>query len=367
MSSYFLILLDTLIGFFLVPIGLAVHFSLRFFLSYFKINPRKVLIIKLLGAGNFLAMNSPIKNYSADIVTVKSNVNSLEYFNIGSRLYIIDDRNFLFLVLSSVKILFVLLFKNYKHVINLEMESRFAKFVALIVSAERVSGLSSHNKSYLDKIIYDQYLVSPLLASREEIIEQLVEFRPKQNFYLNSLLQTNKVRLLKEMKRLNHIGHVSIFPSCSSTDKHRRLKFDDWKEVILRLLDNKKISNISIIFPSIRDEQFLLFRQFLAAHHNSKINLNVTNFNEFAHIIEQSDLVVSVDSQALHIAQLYKKKTVAFYGPTSPFGVNLENNTYPITNSLVCSPCTHKYLKLPCAGKAPCLNFKHSDFSIFNA
>lgn len=366
MSSNILIILDTFFGFFLLPIGIAFKFFIRFVRAFFNLNTKKILVIKLLGAGNFLAMQSSIKNYSADIVTVRSNIKSLKHFNIGNHLYVIDDRNLFLLVFSSLKILFLLFFKSYDQVINLEIESRFAKFIALIVPSNRICGLTSHNKSYLDQIIYDQYLVSPLLLSREEIIGQLVKFNPKKNIHIESLLDSNRIEFFKKIKKINFIRFVSIFPSCSSTDEYRRLEFDDWKRVILKLVHNKKIGNISIVFQNNKDLQFNLFHNFLNELGNKKLKIKLTKFYEFASVVKRSDLVVTVDSQALHVAQLYKKRVIAFYGPTSPFGVNLAKNTYPISNSLFCSPCTHKYTRLPCSGKKPCLNFKESDFDIFN-
>ena len=97
-----------------------------------------------------------------------------------------------------------------------------------------------------------------------------------------------------------------------------------------------------------------------------KLHLKITNFKDFVYWVKKSDLILSVDSQALHIAQLYKKKSVVFYGPTSPFGINLEETTYPVSLSLSCSPCTHKYLKLPCNNSAPCMNINKKDLDILN-
>ena len=102
------------------------------------------------------------------------------------------------------------------------------------------------------------------------------------------------------------------------------------------------------------------------SNQKNKLNLKITNFNDFVSWVKKSDLILSVDSQALHIAQLYKKESIVFYGPTSPFGINLEDTTYPVSLSLSCSPCTHKYLKLPCGNSAPCMNFKKKYLDIFN-
>ena len=108
------------------------------------------------------------------------------------------------------------------------------------------------------------------------------------------------------------------------------------------------------------------FKIFLIRNKSKKLNLRVTNFKDFVGWVKRSDLILSVDSQALHIAQLHKKKSIVFYGPTSPFGINLEETTYPICLTLSCSPCTHKYLKLPCGNSAPCMDFNQKHLEILN-
>ncbi len=92
------------------------------------------------------------------------------------------------------------------------------------------------------------------------------------------------------------------------------------------------------------------------------LEAKITGNSTYVEEIRRSDLLITIDSQALHIAQKYMKKTIAIYGPTSPYGVSLSETTYPISKSLVCSPCTHKYLKVPCNGKAFCMKFSEEEW-----
>jgi ADP-heptose:LPS heptosyltransferase len=245
------------------------------------------------------------------------------------------------------------------------MESKFAMFLTLITPAKILSGISSQNKSFFDSLVYDKYIVSPYLINRTEITSQLIKFMPIKNKFIDTLISKHQLDFRKKYFPFKAYANLAIFPSCSSTDSLRRLSNNHWRTLLEILLGNKNIKNISIVFSSINDVQYKYFYNFLLKTNSKKINLKITNFSNFAQTIKKSDLIISVDSQALHIAQLYRKKTIVFYGPTSPFGVNLEKTTFPISNSLICSPCTHKYLKLPCGNKAPCLRLKYEDFEIF--
>jgi ADP-heptose:LPS heptosyltransferase len=366
MSNQFLVIVDSFFGILILPIGLLFKFlskSLRIFRSN---NSERVLVIKLLGAGNYLAMESFYNSKNVDIVTVRSNVQTVKKFNVGSRIYVINDQIFIYLILTSIKVFFQLLFNEYSQVINLELESKFAKFLSLIVPANILSGISSHNKSFLDSIIYDKYLVTPMFANRDEIINQLIAFSPKKNTYLDLLIKYQQNNFKRKFLPLESINNVAVFPSCSSTDNLRRLNMSDWLIVLKKLSNNNKINKITLIFPNKSDIQFLAFEELTKQFDLKKISLKITNFEEFVDEVKGCSLIVSVDSQAIHIGQFYKKRAIVIYGPTSPFGINLSDTTYPITRSLVCSPCTHKYIKLPCAGKAPCMNFTDNDFSIFD-
>jgi ADP-heptose:LPS heptosyltransferase len=366
MTNQFLVLIDNFVGIFLLPVGLLIKFlskSLRFFYSN---KSKKFLVIKLLGAGNFLSMQAFYNSTNVDIVTVKSNVLTIKKFNIGSKIYVINDKNLILLVFTSIKVFFQLSCNKYNQVINLELESKFAKFLSLIVPSNILSGISSHNKSFLDPIVYDRYLVSPILLNRNDIISQLISFKPKTNIYFNLLIKEHQNNFKRNFFPFKSIDHVTVFPTCSSTDNLRRVDLSNWLLILKKLSNNKKISKITLIFQNKKDIQFAAFEKLIGQIDSGKICLKITDFKEFVDAVRLSDLIVSVDSQAIHVAQFYKKRAIVIYGPTSPFGIDLHDTSYPITQSLSCSPCTHKYNKLPCENKAPCMNFTAKEFDIFD-
>ena len=198
MNNNILILFDTFVGVILIPIGLFINALNKYILHFVRPKPRGRLLIKLLGAGNYLPLKSKLSAEPFDILTVRSNLKTLEYFGIGNRIYLINDKNILLLFISAFSIFFKLILQNYEQVINLEMESKFAKFLSLISPTKGLSGISSHNKSYLDCYIYDSYLVSPLLMGRGEIVSQLVRFKPETNNYLLALVRSHQEKFKKK-------------------------------------------------------------------------------------------------------------------------------------------------------------------------
>ena len=361
MKNNQLVLLDMVIGFVLLPLCILIR-SFRKLLN--KIIPKKyegVLIIKFLGAGNFLAIKNEINGKNVDVVTAKSNQLVLENFDIGKKAYIIDDRNFFKLILTASACCFKLFFKNYHQVINLEAESKFAKFLTAMTSAEILSGVTNVHKSYIDYWLYDRYLVNPLILNKSSLISQLEHFHPTKNPYIESAIfkhcqQFDKKILLKNVKT------VTISPTCSNTDQLRRLSDEGWAKVLGILSKTPGIEKVTAVFPSANDPQYQCFNKMQLNY--AFLDLKVTSYQEYIGYIDDADLLLTVDSQALHLRQQFKKAAIAIYGPTSPFGVNLTITTYPVTQSLVCSPCTHKYLRLPCGNQSPCMNFDSKCFDI---
>lgn len=80
-------ILDLIIGFFLLPLCLIIRGLRRILSKIFKANYRGILIIKFLGAGNFIAIQDTLLNKDVDILSAKSNANAIAKFNIGNRVF----------------------------------------------------------------------------------------------------------------------------------------------------------------------------------------------------------------------------------------------------------------------------------------
>lgn len=363
MSSNILIFIDLLASLLTYPLALIFRIRTRIF-NYFRIktNSNKILIIKFLGAGNFISLSNVIKTSEFHIISIKQNKSSLQKFIPNAKLILLDETNIKNLFFTSSLIILKLLFSSYKIVINIEAESSFAKFLASIPFSNSVSGLSNKYKSTWDYLFYDTYLVSPSNLNKDRILKILLGEDKSQVNKLNKLTIDSFNNLNLEHKLVIKKNNLIISPACSSTDRNRRLSIKIWGYILNNYAPHFKA--VTINFPSKQDSQYIDFLCLLKLLNFNNVNLYVETFSEFTERIQNCDLLITIDSQALHIAQKFNKPTICFYGPTSPHGVKLLPSTIAISKELECSPCTHKYFKLPCKNSIDCMKFNKKEIGI---
>lgn len=347
-----LILVDAISSFVFKALSLFINKFLGCFRPR-NFDSKKVLIVKFLGAGNFVSITNRFDSENLIFVTVKSNILSLNYFFPGVKIIIINDDGLVGMALSIFKIMPELFSLKVDLVINLEAESSFAKFITSLPWANVYAGLSNKNKSIYDYLFYDRYLVSPVAMSRERIISFFRNSDATINDIVSADYFVHNSTLLNKYGYINVIKTVLVSPTCSLTDSNRRLTTDLWFSIIDYLLTRNL--SVRIAFPNVKDPQYLEFKVKYAE--SECVELCITNYEKFVYNIKHSDLLFTVDSQALHIAQSFSKYVMCFYGPTSPYGVALSEKTWIFSKAIECSPCTHKYLNIPCQGRVSCMNF----------
>lgn len=356
MNSKFLIFVDAALS--VVVMLMAVVFRLRTkLLNLFQIKARskRVLVIKFLGAGNFIAMADALKFEGCTIVSVVGNQSALSEFVPAAELILINEKSIGKLLLTVVTTFMKLFVNSYAKVINLEAESSFAKLIAAVPYTNESAGLSNKYKSLSDWFFYDYHLVSPSNLNRDRILKILLRTERPQVNQVNALM----LKALNESGAKN--GPISrkdmafVSPTCSLTDGNRRLSIETWGIVISQL--SAAFRSVVIAFPSTQDAQYEEFQALLAQQAHRHVTAVVESYQAFAARIQSCDLLVTIDSQALHIGQQWGKRIVCFYGPTSPHGVKLGELTYAVSKELECSPCTHKYFAEPCRGSVDCMKF----------
>ncbi len=111
MNNNTLVIIDKFFGYFLYPI-LLIFYPFIIVKNKFTSKNRKILIIKFLGSGNFVSISNLI-NENCDLITVKSNINAINYFANYNQIYLIDDKS-IFSIFSSLSTIFLnLFFKKY--------------------------------------------------------------------------------------------------------------------------------------------------------------------------------------------------------------------------------------------------------------
>jgi ADP-heptose:LPS heptosyltransferase len=337
MKSNNLILIDKFFGIVFQPVII-----LNCFIGYFfKKEPKvikKVLIIKFLGAGNIIALENFYKNFDITYLTSDKNKSVISILNKKNVIIYTNYKIFS----STFKLIYFCFFYRFDCVINLESESHFAYFLTSIARSRFKTGITNKHKSYRDNLLYSKHIVKSQDAQYNQIIDY---------FLLNKYeggKQENNINLHKLLKIQNKIIH--IFPTCSDVDINRRLPIHQWDKIMLSLYKN----NIVEIIVQDNDYQYNSFKK-LAKKYN--IEIKNTNYNDFWGLIKKSEVIVTVDSQALHISQYFNKLVFCFFGPTNETNIWCNKKTIPIKNNYFCSPCTHKYFVAPCKNKQPCMNF----------
>ncbi len=364
MNTNLLIFFDIIISIF-VSIFIVIFRIRSRIVNLFRKNRKSgnILIVKFLGAGNFISISNKIRTSKFHIVSVKGNSDSLNTFLPKSKLVLLDETNIINLFLSTSFVFLKLFFSSYYKVINLEAESSFAKFIASVPLSHEVTGISNKYKSIWDYIFYDFHLVSPNNLHKDQLVEILLKGqinRPGIN-KINKLVSDtlNKINIKHQL--INKKKFLVVSPSCSSTDKNRRLSIKLWGNLLKKFASS--FERVTINFSSKQDIQYNDFANLLKKMNVSNVTLVIEPFNMFINRIKYCDLLITIDSQALHIGQKFNRPTICFYGPTSPYGVKLTSSTLVITKDLECSPCTHKYFQLPCKNSIDCMKFKTKELN----
>jgi len=359
-KSQKLFLLDITVGIFLLPIaaliGIFKKLSQKIYATK-KINDQKI-IIKFLGAGNFLALKDTLETNYLFLTTQGNSKALLESFPNNKQL-LINDRNIITLIISSIKIIIGLVFNYHYQIINLESESNFAKFISAISNTKLTSGITNKNKSVIDYLIYTNYFVNTDSVSKPQLLNELILFSENINFVNLAALKKHQQEFQKK-KSLNKLEKIIIAPSCSDTDFNRRLDYKEWAEIIKECRSNKNIKEVIVLFSSKNDPQYSSFKKM----EDELVCIKTPSYEEFLELIKKTDLLITIDSQALHVGQMNNINTVCFYGPTNPFSINIKETTYPISKSNLCSPCTHKYIKLPCGNNSFCNKNLAKEFNL---
>ena len=334
-----------------------------FFIFFFKkISNRnfisdKILVIKLIGAGNFFAIDDVLPKKKVKIITTFSNIGALNKLGIKpDNIYIIRTNNIYNLLKSSLLLIAKLFRENFEIVINLETHSNFAKLLSVIPNSKKICGLTNMAMDKLSPKIYDLFLFdSQNLNGLKDTLNLFVNgFKETQSKKMNIFIKHQQFISKKFFNKIQ-LNKVLFAPSCSDLDISRRVDINFWLQC------SKLFKKVSIVLPE-NDPEFNIFSKYFK--NSSNVNVIATSYHEFIKFIKNSDLIITVDSQALHIAQKFKKKTIAFFSSTDPTSINIYKKTFPITKSLICSPCVHQYISKPCGNKNYCNKFNKHHYNL---
>lgn len=363
MKNNTLVLIDWTAGLIISPLIILVKAVKKVASKFYRPQRNGRLLIKFLGAGNYVAMSEVIDD-NTTLVSAASNRAAIERFLNPKAVFYIDDSGFLSLVKTALGAIFCVCKGSFHEVINLETESKFAKLLTALARADRTMGITNVHKSYLDFIIYDRCIVNPVMMSKDLAIELLTDFRLIQNPHAMASIKQSQMDFFEALEFPRGIRQVAFAPTGSDTDTIRRLHPEIWSRIATKLVASFPDIKICVYFPSQLDPQYQDISALLSQL--AAVEICIGNYNDYVSGIERSDLVVCIDSQTLHIANRLDVPVVCFFGPSSPYGVNHTTSTCPISMAAACSPCRHKYFTIPCEGMPVCMDFQEIDLEVFD-
>lgn len=363
MKNNTLVLIDWGVGFITGPIIIVAKLLKKIASKFYRPKRNGRLIIKFLGAGNYVAMSDIIDDQTT-LISASSNKLAISHFLKTKNVFYIDDSSLLSLATTSLGAIFFVLKGSYCEVINFETESNFSKLLASIARADQTLGITNVHKSFMDMIIYDRYLVNPTIIGKSDSLALLTNFRLIQNEHAMAAILKSQHDFFQEVRFKKPVVKIAFAPTGSDTDTIRRASPAIWKIAAHKLLTIFPDAAIDLYFPSQEDMQFEQLSKVFA--NDQRVSVRVGSYSDYVAGIKNADLVLCIDSQTLHVANYYQVPSICFFGPSSPYGVNHTHLTYPISLGAACSPCRHKYFEIPCGGKALCMNFSELDLSVLD-
>ncbi len=324
-----------------------------------------ILIIKLLGAGslfialhNLLGLRRTYSDRKIHLLTTPAVAKFARSLRIFDDIHLIDHGSCIRLAGSVLRVVYRL--RSIDTVIDLEAHSRAATLLALFLCARNRLAF------FVDEIFWKRRIATHLVfLSRSAAIYEFYD----QIFALLGVSPVSMIdvrcHLLADCAAITRMRrqrpHICIGHASSNLAKERELTPTGW----VRVLSVEFSPLGSCTFEILGGEGDVRSGEELASALRSAFpRAMVLNSckndipEELFALIEGADEFWGIDSLNLHIARSLQKPTRSFWGPTAPqcFLRDLEPARDRLHyEKLICSPCTHLYLRPPCRGDNLCM------------
>ena len=327
---------------------------------YYSEYSHRILLIKLDALGDVMRSTALVegikKKYPNSQLTwlVKEN----------ARFFIENNPNIDRVMIYNSENSRILQCEKFNILINLDKDSKSTS-MAMLFKSDIKRGYGLHEDGYpipLNKsaeyhydICLDNYdKKTKNKKSYQELIYEIAEIKydnQKPTLFLNKKKSKSfKNNFLKEnnIDKKNKI--IILNTGCGPVYPHKKWTYDGYKNLLKKLTKNK---NIKVILTGAETE----------LERNSKLHkefpgiINTTNkysIEEFCNLINLSDIVVTGDTVALHIAISLNKKIISFFGPTPHQEVDLFGlGEKFVRKELECLNC---YNQFPCPYNGKCMS-----------
>jgi ADP-heptose:LPS heptosyltransferase len=357
--------IDETVGTFLTRlISIGIIFK-RFFFSPSKkverLEVRTILCQKFFGLGSILhalplikALRYHYPNASIIFFTLPSNREVVELCQAGDEVCTIETSSPLSFICSLGSNLLYLYRRQVDVTVDLEFFSKFSLFVSVLCGARRRVGLYMKKIRaggiLTDKVFFNNYRhISEIYFAYAQALG--IEKRPE---FFTSLLPSMDIevmeRMLTKLSIPAHIPVIVINVNVGSLSLSRRWPAEHFVQLIQTLVDTYPDYHYVLIGMESEFEyvEEICLR---VVHQKNLVNCaGMTTLPELFALIESTFLFISCDSGPLHIASLYGKNLVGFYGPETPivYGPTNKNALIFYSTEHYCSPCLSVYDSKKC-------------------
>jgi ADP-heptose:LPS heptosyltransferase len=340
--------------------GIPLVYALLFIKKIFRRSPchavdrtsKRILLVKFWGIGNIFMMLPSLKilrnrypSAEMDILTLETSRRAAENTETFGNVYAVDTRGYGRFISSTLSILSTLRAKDYDVVIDFEQFARFSALCIALTGKKVTVGFNTaaqhRHVLYSHPVIYDNRthvtrsycaLVKAVVADSsicsisDAMIEVMETFKSPAGVFDKLGISADGVVVML------HVGTSSNF-------RERR-----WPTAYYAALADLLIGNhgAQIVLTGLEDESFLSSGVIDQIRSRGRVvdASGTLSFDEYLALIRSSDLVVSADTAAVHIASAAGIPVVGLYGPNTPvlYGPWGENGI-AFYKGLDCSPC----------------------------
>jgi len=317
---------------------------------------RVIVCQKYFGMGSILhsiplirALRVRYPNARIIFLTLESQREVVELCGIADEVLTIRLDSFGVLIKDALTRIFYLLRQGVDISVDLEFFSKFTLLVSLLTMARIRIGLYK-NKIRPEGVITHEIYYNPYKHISEIYFAYALSLgimrRPE---YFAAPLPSLKYTLSKPLFNkfaLNHSSPLVIVNVNSSNLFKFRCWPADYFVRLLKLFINDYPNCHYILVGDDKDTDYVEAICRKVERPSQLINLaGKTSIRELFALIEIADLVITNDSGPLHIASLYQKNLVVFFGPETPlvYGPLNENSLVFYSSDLYCSPCLSVY------------------------
>lgn len=346
-------IVDTYVGIPLMYVLLCMRKLFRFsFHAPVRKEYKRILLVKFWGIGNIFmmlpsveALRNTYPDAELDLLTLETNLDAAIAIRAFNNVYVLDARNIFRFTATSLRNGIILRRRGYDCILDFEQFAKFSAVFCSLIGKRDTIGFKTEGQHrhflYTHTVPYDNgihitcsYQALTNIAGATNTDAGVLRTAAGQSSG-DLLCSDVAAKLGISTDRLVVVMHVGT----SSNSRERR-----WPEKYFSVLVDLLLGNhdAQIVITGLKDETSIASRVIRNACCGGRIvdASGKLNFKEFFSLIRLSDLVVSADTAAVHVASAFGIPVIGLYGPNTPvlYGPWGENSL-SFYRKLDCSPC----------------------------